>query len=95
MTTDVLSAFTDAADDYLDGGNVWVSAMLAAYCRRCKIDPLEVVLVRTEGDDGQEFWHYARREWIDGDMVVYEPMPWWFDLWQRVRLWAMTLFEPK
>jgi hypothetical protein len=95
MTTDVLASFSDAIDGYLSGGDDYVRAMLAAYCRRCKIDPLEVVLVRTEGDEGQEFWHFAKRTWVNDEMVVYEPVPWWFDAWQRVRLAWMQLWKPK
>lgn len=86
---DFLYATGETVDTLLEGDQWIIEGMLAAYCRRSKIDPMKVAAVETQLANGSTAYWYGVLEFDEnGEPVgVRQPTRWERLLEAVRRLW--------
>lgn len=86
---DFLQATGETVDTLLEGDQWIIEGMLAAYCQRSKIDPMQVAAVETQLPNGDVAYWYGVLEFDEnGDPVGVRPPTWWERALEAVRrLW--------
>ena len=74
----MIESVFEAIENYDESGKHYRDMMYVAYKRRTGIDPVNVALVETEGDNGEKYYHFL---WCgedeDGEPIFARAMPWY------------------
>ena len=82
---DFLQVTGETVDTLLSGDQWLIEGMLAAYCKRCRIDPMEVAAVETELPDGSTaYWYGVLELDKDGEPKGVRPPTWWRKLLETI-----------
>jgi hypothetical protein len=83
----VIDSIFESIENYDESGPHWRDMMYTAYKRRTGIDPTNVALVETEGDNGAKHYHFMWcAEDENGEPVFARAIPWY-------RCWAEKIYR--
>jgi hypothetical protein len=95
----MIESVFEAIENYDESGKHYRDMMYVAYKRRTGIDPVNVALVETEGDNGEKYYNFM---WCgedeNGEPIFARAMPWYrrwleqvYRYGERANKWAALL----